>query len=82
MPSSTIARLSATPATVPSAMPVSAPSSDISTDSRRTTAAHLPAGRADGPHQAELAGALHHREHQGVDDAEDRDDDREQRAAR
>ena len=37
-------------------------------------AAHLAARGADGPHQADLAGALEHRQDQRVDDAEERDD--------
>ena len=55
-----------------------APSSDISTDSRRTTARTWRRVAADRPQQPELAGALDDRQHQRVDDAEDGHDHRQQ----
>ena len=45
-------------------------------------APYQPPGRADGPEDADLPGAFQHRQRQGVDHAEDRDEHGRRRAAR
>jgi hypothetical protein len=55
-----------------------APISEITTDSQRTIARHLGRGHAHGPQQPELTRPLEHRQRQGVDDAEEGDQHRQQ----
>ena len=54
--------------------PRAVPSSEMSTDSQRIARAHLAAGHAHRPEQAELTGPLVHRQRQGVGDADQGDD--------
>ena len=69
----------------PPSRPTASPSSRAEQrDDRRLPpdrGAHLPPAHADGPQQAELAGALEHRQGDGVGDAEQGDDDGQRTAA-
>ena len=63
---------------MPRAALTSAPIREMTTDSQRTIARTWSPRHADRPQQAQLTGPLEHRQHQGVDDAQQGDDDREQ----
>lgn len=75
MPSSASERCSATPKATPRPIPSAAPSRAMTIDSSRSIRLSLAAAEPDGAEQPDLAGPLDHRQRQGVDDAEDGDDD-------